>query len=73
MTARIYEAQGRHDEAIVSAEQAVESAKTDAQKALERGKPEEPSILRSYEAYLSLLKRPNKAGAEAPKETRQAA
>ena len=56
MTARIYEAQGRHEEAAASAERAVESATADAEQAAERGKPEEPSILKSYEDYLTQLR-----------------
>jgi len=55
MIARIYEAQGRHDEAILQAQKAVESAKADAEQAAERGKPQEPSILKSYEDYLAQL------------------
>jgi tetratricopeptide (TPR) repeat protein len=55
MIARIYEAQGRHDEAVASAEKAVKSATADAEQAAERGKPEDPSILKSYEDYLAQL------------------
>ena len=55
MSARVYEAQGRHDEAVASAEKAVKSATADAEQAAKRGKPEEPSILKSYEDYLAQL------------------
>lgn len=56
MIARIYEALGRHDETVASAEKAVKSATADAEQAAERGKPEEPSILKSYEDFLAQLK-----------------
>lgn len=55
MIARVYEAQGRHDEAVASAEKAVDSAKAEAEKADRNGKPEEPSILKGYEDYLAQL------------------
>ena len=44
MIARIYEAQGRHDEAVASAEKAVKSATADAEQAAGRGKPEDNRV-----------------------------